>query len=77
MHQKAMLVVLSLGYLVYFRRPIHCCYGGIENDFDFFGPSWSLHHENLEKLIKSVAEFEILPTRAFHSTVFLLLIWAL
>ena len=56
---------------------LHCCYGGIENDFDFFGPSWSLHHENLEKLIKSVAEFEILPTRAFHSTVFLLLIWAL
>ena len=58
-------------------KTLHCCYGGIENDFDFFGPSWSLHHENLEKLIKTVAEFEILPTRAFHSTVFLLLIWAL
>ena len=34
---------------------MHCCYGGIENDFDFFGPNWSLHHENLEKLIKTVA----------------------
>ena len=34
---------------------LHCCYGGIENDFDFFGPNWSLRHENLEKLIKTVA----------------------
>ena len=34
---------------------VHCCYGGIENDFDFFGPNWSLRHENLEKLIKTVA----------------------
>ena len=58
-------------------KTLHCCYGGIENDFDFFGPSWSLHHENLKKLIKTVAEFEILPTRAIHNTVFLLLIWAL
>ena len=33
---------------------MHCCYGGIENDFDFFGPNWSLRHENLEKLIKTV-----------------------
>ena len=36
-------------------EPMHCCYGGIENDFDFFGPNWSLRHENLEKLIKTVA----------------------
>ena len=35
--------------------PLHCCYGGIENDFYFFGPSWSLCHENLEKLIRTVA----------------------
>ena len=34
---------------------VHCCYGGIENDFNFFGPNWSLCHENLEKLIKTVA----------------------
>ena len=34
---------------------MHCCYGGIENDFDFFGPNWRLRHENLEKLIKTVA----------------------
>ena len=56
---------------------VHCCYGGIENDLDFFGPNWSLRHENLETLIKTVVKFEILPTRAFQSTVFLLLIWAL
>ena len=36
-------------------KTVHCCYGGIENDFDFFGPNWSLRHENLEKLIKTVA----------------------
>ena len=48
---------------------MHCCYGGIENDFDFFGPNWSLRHENLEKLIKTAVQFEILSTRAFHSTV--------
>ena len=56
---------------------LHCCYGGIENDFDFFGPNWSLPHENLEKLIKTLAYFEILPARAFQSNIFLLLIWAL
>ena len=56
---------------------VHCCYGGIENDFDFFGPNWSLPHENLEKLIKTLAYFEILPARAFQSNIFLLLIWAL
>ena len=46
---------------------MHCCYGGIENDWDFFGPNWSLRHENLETLIKTVVKFEILPTRAFQS----------
>ena len=59
------------------QTTLHCCYGGIENDWDFFGPNWSLRHENLETLIKTVVKFEILPTRAFQSTVFLLLIWAL
>ena len=71
------MIPVCIAYLLFSMVALHCCYGGIENDFDFFGPSWSLHHENLEKLNKTVAEFEILPTWAFHSTVFLLLTWAL
>ena len=43
-------------FLKILKKPsiVHCCYGGIGNDFDFFGPDWSLRHENLEKLIKTV-----------------------